>query len=408
MVINLAKFLYKARNKQGKLASGSLDGDSQAQVVETLRDQGLYVVKIKEAPKSTFSQISAAVSKKKPVRLKFLSILARQFSIQLESGVSLVMSLQLLEDQVDDERLAKALNVIRLDVSSGMSFTNAINKHKDVFPHEFIHLVEAGEISGQLPAIFDQLAVYYEREDELRKKITEALMYPMVIGAVAFVVVLALLFFVLPMLINNFSSFGVEIPRMTQVVMSGRDLVVAYWYVFLVGIIGLIFLIKWYLQTPLGEKQKDFLALKMPVIGELNLMVILSRFSRVLGLLLSSGISMVKSLEIVERLVENVVIRKALSESRAAVERGEGLTEPMKQTKQFPTMLIQMIAIGEETGNLERALNHLSNYYDKEVNFAVAAFTKLLEPMMMLILGVVVMFILISVFMPMMQMISQL
>ncbi len=403
----LSKFIYKARNKQGKLVNGSINGESQSEIVAGLREQGLIIVQIKEAPQSTISQISKSLPKK-PVKLKYLALLARQFAIQLEAGLSLVMCLQLLEEQVDDPRLASALHTIRLDVSSGMSFSNAINKHRDVFPHEFIHLIEAGEIAGELPAVFNQLAIYYEREDELRKKVAEALMYPMIIGVVAVLVVLALLFIVLPMLINNFSAFGVQVPWITQVVLNARDVVIKYWYAFLGGIIGLIFLIRWYLTTPLGRFQKDTLALKLPALGELNKMVIFSRFCRVLGLLLSSGISMVKSLDIVARLVENVVISKALGESRAAVERGEGLTEPIRENKIFPTMLVQMIAVGEETGNLELTLGHLSNYYDKEVNFAVAAFTKLLEPLMILVLAVVVIFILVSVYMPMMQMMGQL
>lgn len=406
-VSKLSKFIYKVRNNQGKLVNGSITEKSQTEAVAALRDQGYFIIQIKEAPKSTLSQISKSLTPKK-VKLKYLALLARQFAIQLEAGLSLVMCLQLLEEQTDDQRLASSLNIIRLDVSSGMSFSNAINKHRDVFPHEFIHLIEAGELAGELPAVFNQLAIYYEREDELRKKVAEALMYPMIIGVVAVLVVFALLFIVLPMLITSFSSFGVEVPWITQVVLDARDVVVRYWYAFLGGLIAVIFFIRWYLITPLGKLQKDTLALKLPALGELNKMVIFSRFCRVLGLLLSSGISMVKSLDIVARLVENVVISNALEESHSAVERGEGLTDPIRQNKIFPTMLVQMIAVGEETGSLELTLEHLSNYYDKEVNFAVAAFTKLLEPLMILVLAVVVIFILVSVYMPMMQMMGQL
>lgn len=402
----MAKYIYRARDLQGKQIRGTYEGESQDAVLTALKSRGLIVTQIQEAPQSAFSSLSRPVSRK-PVKAKILAILARQFAIQLEAGVSLIASLQLLEEQSLDKRLTEALRTIRLDIASGSSFTDAINKHRSVFPHEFIHLVEAGELAGELPAVFNQLAAYYEKEDELAKKVSEALMYPAIVATVAVIMVFVLIFFVLPMLIGNFTAFGVQPPKITQLVLDFRNFTVEYWYFVLALLTALIILVAFYFRTEHGKALKDRINLRLPVIGNLNRMVIFSRFCRVIGMLLNSGISMVKALEIVERLIANRIVNQALRDARQAVEKGQGLTEPLKRHPVFPAMLVQMVAVGEETGNLERTLIHLSNYYDNEVNYAVGSFTKVLEPLVMLVLAVVVTFIVISVYLPMMQMITQ-
>jgi type IV pilus assembly protein PilC len=402
----MAKYIYRARDLQGKQIRGTYEGESQDAVLTALKSRGLIVTQIQEAPQSAFSSLSRPVSRK-PVKAKILAMLARQFAIQLEAGVSLIASLQLLEEQSLDKRLTEALRTIRLDIASGSSFTDAINKHRSVFPHEFIHLVEAGELAGELPAVFNQLAAYYEKEDELAKKVSEALMYPAIVATVAVIMVFVLIFFVLPMLIGNFTAFGVQPPKITQLVLDFRNFTVEYWYFVLALLTALIILVAFYFRTEHGKALKDRINLRLPVIGNLNRMVIFSRFCRVMGMLLNSGISMVKALEIVERLIANRIVNQALRDARQAVEKGQGLTEPLRRHPVFPAMLVQMVAVGEETGNLERTLIHLSNYYDNEVNYAVGSFTKVLEPLVMLVLAVVVTFIVISVYLPMMQMITQ-
>ncbi len=401
------KYQFKARNQEGQLVQGTLVMETKDQAIANLRKQGLLVTQLKEAPTSSFSQISL-FAERGPLKVKLLAIFCRQFAILLESGLSLVNSLEILETQSSSKRLAQALYEMRLDINSGTSFTAALEKHSGIFPHEFVRLTEAGELAGELPEVFNQLAIYYEREDELRKKVSEALMYPAIIGSVAGIVVLILLFVVLPTLISNFAAFGIQPPALTQMILGVRDLMVEYWYLTLGSIVAVIVGLKWYLNTEKGNLHRDLIALKIPVLGNLNKMVIFARFCRVLGLLLGSGISMVKSLDTVTRLVENRIISQELHLSRLAVEQGQGLIEPIRDSKWFPNMLIQMVAVGEETGNLEQTLEHLAVYYDKEVNFAVTAFTKVLDPVVMLILGAVVLFILISVYLPMMQMVGQL
>lgn len=397
----MMRFAYKARNQYGQVVSGVVQAASETAAARELRTDGLVVTSIKEVkePVSLFQ-------KRANLRAKHLAIFCRQFAIMLGTGVTLVKALELLEEQAIDPAFGKVLQTVRLDVASGTAFTKALEKHRKVFPHMFIHLVEAGEVSGSLPEVLDRLAIYYEREDELRKKISEALMYPVIIISVSLIMVLVLLFAVLPMLVRNFAGFGVEIPAITLAVLAGRDWMVSRWYVVVGVIVAIVIGLRYYITTKPGRFMKDALQLKLPVVGEMQKMVIFSRFCRTLSLLVDSGITMLSSLQILERLMDNVVIKNAMRQATLGVERGQGISVPLREHKVFPTMLLQMVQVGEETGSLETVLVQLADYYDREVNFAVASFTKLLEPVMMLVLGVVVLFILMSVYLPMMQMVS--
>lgn len=397
----MTRFAYKGRTQNGQVVNGVIQAASEIAAAGQLRRDGFIVTSLKEVKEPT-----QLFQKKVNLKAKHLALFCRQFAIMLGTGLTLVKSLELLEEQAIDPSFGQVLQTVRLDVASGTAFTKALEKHRKVFPHMFIHLVEAGEVSGSLPEVLDRLAIYYEREDELRKKIAEALMYPVIIISVSLVMILLLLFAVLPMLVANFSGFGVEIPAITRAVLDGRDWLISHWYV-VVGIaVAIILGLRYYGKTKPGHYMKDSLKLALPVVGEMQKMVIFSRFCRTLSLLLDSGITVLGTLQILERLMDNVVIKKAMREATVGVERGQGISVPLREHKVFPTMLVQMVQVGEETGNLETVLVQLADYYDREVNFAVASFTKLLEPMVMLLLGVVVLFILMSVYLPMMQMVT--
>jgi len=395
------RYAYNGRNKAGKVMRGVIEAENEAAARAQLRQDGLIVTSLRTA-RETRSLFQGRVR----LKAKHLSLFCRQFAIMLSTGLSLVKALGLLENQAAEPGFASVLQTIRLDVASGSSFTRALEKHRAVFPNVFIHLVEAGEVSGTLPEVLDRLASYYEREDELRKKISEAMMYPAIISSVAVVMVLVLLFVVLPMLVRNFASFGVETPAITMAVLNARDWTVQHWYVVVGLIIALILLWRYWVSTPPGRRMRDRALLALPAVGELQKMVIFSRFCRTLALLLNSGIAMIPTLQVLERLMDNVVVKKAVQEASRGVERGEGISAPLSQHRVFPEMLVQMVSVGEETGNLETVLNQLADFYDREVNFKVASLTKLLEPVVMLVLAVVVAFILISVYLPMMQMVT--
>ena len=398
----MKRFAYVGRTRSGQTVEGFIEAENEMAAANQLRNENSFVLtSLKEAKEPI-----QLLRKRVKIKAKHLALFCRQFAIMLGTGLTLVKTLELLEEQQDDASFAKVLQVIRLDVASGISFTRALEKHRSVFPHVFIHLVEAGEVTGALPEIFDRLALYYEREDELRKKISEALMYPGIITTVSILMVFVLLFVVLPMLVKNFSGFGVQVPAFTLAVLDARDWAVKYWYI-LAGLVAAIVLsYRYYVSTKPGRYLRDRVLLAVPILGEMQKMVIFSRFSRTLSLLLNSGIAMIETLQILERLMDNVVIKRAIREATTGVERGEGISVPLSNHKVFPTMLTQMVAVGEETGNLEKVLVQLADYYDREVNFAVSSFTKLLEPIIMLVLAVVVLFILVSVYLPMMQMVT--
>ncbi len=397
----MIRYAFTGRSKTGQKVSGVIEAANEAEARSQIRERGYYPTSIKEAKEKT-----SLFQKKTRLKAKHLALFCRQFAIMLSTGISLVKALEVLEGQAPEPAFAKVLRSIRLDVASGTAFTKALDKHREVFPHVFIHLVEAGEISGALPEVLDRLAIYYEREDELRKKISDALMYPAIISSVSVVMVFVLLFVVLPMLVSNFASFGVETPAITMAVLNARDWMVEHWYVVVGAIVALVLGLRYWVRTKPGRWMRDSLLLRLPVLGELQKMVIFSRFCRTLALLLNSGIAMLPTLQILERLMDNVVVKRAVLGARQGVERGEGISSPLGEYKVFPTMLVQMVSVGEETGNLETVLVQLADYYDREVNFAVSSFTKLLEPIIMLVLAVVVLFILISVYLPMMQMVT--
>lgn len=397
----MKRFDYAGRTRSGEAVKGVIEAENEMAAASELREEGYFITSLKEIKEPT-----VLFERKVRLKPKLLALFCRQFAIMLGTGLSLVKTLELLEIQADDAGFARVLRTIRLDVASGIGFTRALEKHRDVFPHTFVHLVEAGEVTGALPEVLDRLAIYYEREDELRKKVAEALMYPAMITSVSILMVFALLFVVLPMLVDNFAGFGVEIPAMTIAVLDARDWMLDHWYIVLGGILAIVLGLRAFVRTERGRWIRDSTLLRMPIVGEMLKMVIFSRFCRTLSLLLDSGIAMIPTLGILERLMDNVVIKKAVQGATAGVERGEGISAPLEDHKVFPTMLVQMVAVGEETGNLETVLVQLADYYDREVNFAVASFTKILEPIIMLILAVVVLFILISVYLPMMQMVT--
>ncbi|NLJ79538.1 MAG: type II secretion system F family protein [Firmicutes bacterium] len=398
----MKNFAYEGRTRSGRRVQGFLKAENEEVAATKLRREGYYITSLKEAVRP------APFGFQRRIRLKAknLALFCRQFAIMLGTGLTLVESLELLEGQAVNPAFAEVLEEIRLEVASGTAFTKALERHRRVFPHVFIYLVEAGETAGALPEVLERLALYYEREDELRKKLSEALMYPGIITAVSLLMVIVLLFVVLPLLVKNFAGLGVETPALTVKVLNVKDWFTDYWYVVFAACTAIILGLRAYLRTKQGRFLKDYFLLALPALGEMQKMVIFSRFCRTLSLLLSSGIAMIPTLQILERLMDNSVVKKAVQEAAAGVERGQGISTPLAEHKVFPNMLIQMVAVGEETGNLETVLVQLADYYDREVNFAVASFTKVLEPVIMLLLAIVVLFILISVYLPMMEMVT--
>lgn len=396
-------YAYQVRDRTGKSRQGVLEAESRDEAAEKLRSEGYYITSLRER-KGRKALLSLSLTGGKG-RIKFASLmlLCRQLSTMVAAGVPVVAALQLLEGQLPDRRLRASLSRVRRSVSGGTSVAEAL-REEGVFPRLFVNMVETGEETGNLDVVLQRLADYYENEDRLRKGVKQAMMYPAVVSTIAFVMVLVILFFVLPTFVDMFSGMGVELPLITRIVIMVRDFIVQNFLFLCGGVLALVLAFVYVRSTERGRLVLGRLILKLPIAGGIVSRVAFSRFSRTFGLLLASGIPVVRSLEIVKRVVANAAIERDLEELRSAVEGGGGMATSLKKARTFPPMLRQMIEVGEETGSLDTVLEHVAAYYDREVDNTVKNLTSLIEPVIMAVLALVVLVIALSVVLPMFQM----
>lgn len=402
----MAMFNYKARNVSGQLLQGSVEADNEKALASKLSTQGLMLIKSEEIKKKT--GFSESLSRFKKVSLKAVAIFARQFSTMIDAGVSLVKCLDVLAQQTEDEKLRGILREVRQAVEDGSTLANAFNKHKLVFGELFINLVHAGEIGGVLDEVMQRLASFFESEQRIRAKVRSAMTYPAVILFVAVSVVIFLVAFVLPTFVSMFEGMDVELPKPTKMLLWISAAMRSYWYIFIVGAIGGGVSFFRFIATPTGKKLFDRFVLKFPVFGPLTRKIAISRFARTLSTLLSSGVPVLQALDVVARAAGNVVVADAILKARASIREGESIASPLGETEIFPPMVTQMISVGEETGNLDTMLEKISDFYDLEVETTVSSLTSLLEPLMMVVMGFIVGFIVISMFMPLFNLVGAL
>ncbi|GAB6100348.1 type II secretion system F family protein [Halanaerocella petrolearia] len=319
----------------------------------------------------------------------------------INSGLSLVRTLNILSEQVVASKLKDSIIAIRERVESGMTLSEAMIKEDKVFPKLFITMVEAGETGGILDGVLEELAQYFEKENDLKQKITSALVYPIVITLVALGVVFFLITVVLPTFVDVFSSMDIELPLLTRLLLYGSSLVSSYWYLFILVLVVIIVSIYYYYQTDQGKRKIDGILLKLPLWGDLVVKVSVARISRTLSILINSGISILEGLEVVSKVVSNQVIADKLASARQSISEGESITLPLSEDDTFPEMALQMIEIGEETGNLEEMLNKLADFYEQEVEYKVDSIISLVEPALIVVLGIIIGGIVLSIMLPM-------
>jgi type IV pilus assembly protein PilC len=326
----------------------------------------------------------------------------------INAGLSLVRALDILAEQTEDKLLKAAITEVKKDVEGGKSLSAALSKHRHIFSDLYISMVKAGEIGGMLDEVLDRLANFMEKDFQLKKKVQSAMTYPAMILVLAIGIVIFLVTYILPTFVNLFKEMEVNLPLLTQVLITVVEalknpvIVVGLIVLLIFGGIGLSV----YYQTPVGRKQIDLIKLNIPVFGLLNKKVAVSRFARTLGTLLSSGVSLMASLEIVSQVSGNAVIASAIDSVRSRLREGENLSGPLSETGIFPPMVTQMIAVGEETGNLDTMLNKIADFYDTEVEYTLSSLTSLIEPIMIVGMGGIVGFIVLAVFMPLYQLIT--
>ncbi|HOG23836.1 MAG TPA: type II secretion system F family protein [Candidatus Omnitrophota bacterium] len=404
-------FEYYVKDKTGKDVKGVEESLDSSELVRKLKAQGYMVIRIVEVNKAQplfrLAKGTSATPDKKQAKGKSGSItiddmvvFARQLATLVAAGIPLVQSLDILSKQVDKQQFRVILSKMFTDVQTGKSLSEAMMSYPKVFSGLFIHMVRAGETSGRLQEILDRVAQYFEKASALQKKVKSALMYPTVVSIMAFGITFAMLAFVIPKFATIFDGLGAKLPAPTQVLIDVSNYLATNWWWILGVLGGCVFLFRQIVRMPAGRLAWDSFQLRMPIFGTIILKVAISKFSRTLATLIKSGVSILAALEIVTKTSGNARIEKMIVELMAAVKRGESIAGPLEKGEVFPPMVIRMIAIGEETGELEAMLTKIADFYDAQVDAAVAGLTSLIEPLIIAFLGVVIGGIVIALFLP--------
>jgi type IV pilus assembly protein PilC len=402
-------YQYKARGQSGQILNGSLEADSRKEVAKELREKNLHAVSIKaikaEAPtkkdKFSLSMDLADIDLfSGGYKISELANFAQKLSVLIGAGIPLVRSLTIIKNQSNIKHEKEMLTQLLAKVEAGETLSSALAEQPKYFPKLFVHLIRAGETGGVLDEVLAELVDYYRNRDKINKEVKSALYYPITIVLVAIVAVFILMGFVLPNILDMLTGFGGQIPLPTKILIFISNFISAYWWLILIALIIAGFLINSYLKTPKGKLKKDRLILKIPVIGDLVRKVVIARFASTLELLIKSGVNIINALPVIEEVVDNEIFADVLLETRMRVREGSRLSEPIKQSGEFPPMVVQMLKVGEESGNIEDMLNKISNYYDLEVENAIEGSISLIEPVMIIILAVIVGGIVASIILP--------
>jgi type IV pilus assembly protein PilC len=398
-------YTYKVRDRQGRMIGGTLEADSQGAVATRLRQMGYAPISI-EAEKRASLKMDITLPGTGRVKPKDLAVFSRQFATMINSGLSLLRALTILAEQTANKRLAKVIGEVRAEVEKGTALSVALAQHPKVFNRLFVSMIRSGEVGGFLDQVLLRVAETLEREVALRSKIKSAMTYPVVVMAMVLMIVAAMLVFVVPMFKTLYSSLGGQLPLPTRILVGVSDVAKRGFPFVILGIVLATFGFKRWVSTTSGRYRMDAFKLKAPVFGPLFHKTALSRFSRTLATLLRSGVPILQSLEIVSETVNNGVMSKAVRDVQDAVREGESLAEPLGKHPVFPAMVVQMLAVGEETGALDTMLSKVADFYDQEVEAAVEALTSLIEPILIAVMGGAVGSMVIALYMPMFNIIN--
>lgn len=397
----MASFSYIAIDSKGRESKGAMEAVNEEKVNNSLRAAGYIPISI--IPQSLLTKdINITIGN--PVKPRDLSAFCRQFCSILSAGVSITTALHMLEEQTEKKPVKKAIGEVRADVERGESLADAMRRQGKVFPAILVNMVEAGETSGSLDSSLERIAIHFEKEAKLKSLMRKAMIYPIVVACVATIVIIVMLAKVIPKFLEMFSQMNVKMPLPTQIVINMSNFMKSYWYFVILVIIGIVVGLRGLKTLPNGERFLANLSLRMPLFGKLVKKSACARLSRTLSTLLRSGISLIDAIDIAARTMDNVIIKKVLLDSKEEVARGVPLSLPLKECGIFPSMVYQMISIGEETGNLEDMLDCVADYYEEEVEMGTESLAAVLEPLIIVVLAVIVGFLVISIMLPMMTM----
>ena len=395
-------FQYKVRDRAGNVTSGSLVADSEALVLARLREQGLTPLDVQRQRRG-LGQIEFGGKK---VKLKQIAVFSRQFATMVNSGLPILRALAILSEQTENKELARVLGEARLDVEQGASLSGALAKHDHVFNNLYVSMVRAGETGGSLDSTLLRVAEMIEREVTLRGKIKSAMTYPIAVVALVVLIMSAMLLFVVPQFKGIYGQLGGTLPLPTRALLFVSDAFKSYWYIVLGALIMARFFVRRWKRTDRGREVVDGFKLRVPVFGSLFHKTALSRFSSTFAMLLRSGVPILQALEIVSETVNNRVIGKAIADVQISVRDGESIAKPLTKYPIFPPMVVQMISVGEETGQVDTMLEKIAQFYDQEVEASVDALTSLIEPILIAIIGACVGAAVVALYMPMFNIIK--
>lgn len=402
----MPRFQYEALDIRGKTVSGIVNAQSREAVLKDLRNQGYKVTSIKEQGGGLDTKDLTLSFQR--VSVFALALFTRQFAVLFNSGMSMVRSLEALMIQNQRDKLGLTIETMARDIKGGFSLSRALAKHPDIFSPVYVSLVKAGEMAGALGEVLDRLASLMERDNALRKKVSASLTYPMFVLFFAVIVVVGLVLYIFPQFMNVFQGMNVELPIFTKILIWLVDTALnpVVMILFLIGVTFLWLGTTYYVKTPRGRRVRDTIILELPIIGPINKKTVISRFCRTLGTLIASGVPVVHSLEIVGRAVGNDVVASMLDDVKSGLKAGLRLSQPMMESRLFPPIVSNMVAVGEETGNLAALMEKLADYFDQEVEYSLSSFASVIEPIMILGLGLIIGFILLAVFMPIYGLVS--
>jgi len=399
----MPEFAYKARGSSGSVSQGIIEAVDQKAARDRLRAQKLIILEINENQPGLFAAIQKYNPLKAGVGSKDIVLFSRQMSTLVSAGVALVNGLNILGEQIENKVFKVIVNKVKEDIEAGLSIADAMKKHPDAFSDLYVSMIKAGEVGGILDTILERLSMYLEAAEELKHKVKGAMMYPLVVCTIAGGVTVFLLVGVIPTFKEIFSSFGAELPLPTRIVVGISEALQNYWYAFIAAPAAGFYVLKQWIKTDNGSRIFDTYVLKLPLFGPMLRKVAVAKFTRTLGTLVKSGVPILQALETVARTAGNRVIEDALMNARESIREGERISDPLKKSGVFPPMVVQMIAVGEETGNLDTMLTKIADFYDQEVDVAVKGLTSMIEPIVIVVMGVVIGGIVIAMFIPMFE-----
>jgi type IV pilus assembly protein PilC len=400
----MAAYAYSAINAQGFLSDGEIHAPTADVAREQLRIRGLLAEKLEELPSAGEDGARTTFKKIKP---KSLQIFSRQFATMIEAGLSVVAALVILEEQTDDKYLAQIIGELRADVEGGLLLSQAMDRHPKIFTRLFVAMVESGEAAGILDQVLDRMAYQIERETKLKSRVKGAMMYPTMVLIFATLVLTGMLLFLVPFFSKVFLTLGGTLPTLTQWVVNASNFIKADWYFIIAFSVGGTFAFKKWRKTEHGRRNWDRFKLKLPMkIGEVVLKITMARFSRTFSTLVAAGVDIIKAIEITSQTAGNWVIEDALIDAKQKVHEGVPISQPLVENPVFPPMVSQMIKVGEETGELDKMLGKIADFYEEEVDASIETLTSVIEPIMMIGVGLMVGVIIIAMYLPMFKMLT--